>query len=75
MLKCMEYDHVNRIKIKPANIKIIAENDYIAEQLKSPNMSRSAFSSHMISPKNTSPKSGLRVPLFKPVKGLIKLAQ
>ena len=31
MLKCMEYDHVNRIKIKPANIKIIAENDYIAE--------------------------------------------
>lgn len=34
MLKCMEYDHVNRIKIKKIDIKNVAENDMIIEAIK-----------------------------------------
>mgnify|MGYP000846250409 CR=1 FL=1 len=35
MLKCLEYDHINRIKIKKINVLEVNENDRIVEAIKS----------------------------------------
>lgn len=57
MLRCMEYDHVNRIKIKKIDIDQVAENDMIINAIKTQsNISTKMGTIGPESPKDTNPQ-------------------